>query len=221
MSNEEMVKIVRRTLHAFCTEFLRNPYLCYTEHGQHALFFGQLLAALPLDQQYQTRDKIKVCTVQKEYPTADKLGKPRRQHWDIAVLKRPLTPVPGKAPWYDYLALDAVVEFGLNADLAHFEEDLRRLNHQDSQVAHGFIVHLQRISNGFSGRDSSPTSKLLHSADDLQKTLKSHDPSGVVDVFFARFDGTSAPQSGAWHITTHEIASICQNDVSPAACPQP
>ena len=86
-----MKQIVRQTIVDFCCEFVRNPYLCYTEHGQHALFFSRLLAAIPESQRHGFWREQKVCLVQKEYATASRLGKSRRQEWDVPVLKSPLS----------------------------------------------------------------------------------------------------------------------------------
>jgi hypothetical protein len=32
-----------------------------------------------------------MCVIQKEYPTQDSIGRSRRQHWDVAVIKTPRT----------------------------------------------------------------------------------------------------------------------------------
>ena len=42
-----VVEVMRDTLTAFCKEFVAQPYLDYTEHGQHARFFTRLYNALP------------------------------------------------------------------------------------------------------------------------------------------------------------------------------
>jgi len=34
--------VTRQAIIQFCLEFVRNPNLCYTEHGQHALFCTML-----------------------------------------------------------------------------------------------------------------------------------------------------------------------------------
>ena len=109
----EKIEFLRKAITDFCVEFVSNPYLCYTEHGQHALFYSMSFNALPEQQRYLTWNNQKVCVLQKEYPTAGKLGKPQRQHWDIAVLKNPPESIGTKSS-YDYLELFAAIEFGMN-----------------------------------------------------------------------------------------------------------
>jgi hypothetical protein len=106
------IDIVRHTILQFCSEFVQDPYLCYTEHGQHALFYTMLYNALPEQQRYATLHGNKLCVVQKEYPTAGNLGKPQRQHWDIAVIQTPPEGIGTEPQVYDYLKLTAAVEFG-------------------------------------------------------------------------------------------------------------
>jgi hypothetical protein len=148
--------LIRSTLRDFCLEFTSEPYLCYTEHGLHALFFSRLHDALPVDQRYLEWGGRRVCAIQKEYATAHDLGKSRRQHWDIAVLRNP--PVTKGEPPYDHFEVEAAVEFGLNEGRDHLIEDMRRLSHKSSNVRNGYTVHLYRISNAVSKRDLSPRS---------------------------------------------------------------
>jgi len=118
-----------------------------------------LFAALQEDQRYITCQQQKVCAIQKEYPTAAKLDKPRRQHWDIAVLQ-------DDAIQYDYIKLLAAIEFGMNEAEEHLVEDIRRLEHPESNVENKFVVHLYRLSQSgqqFSGRDWSPGSSQINS----------------------------------------------------------
>jgi hypothetical protein len=151
--------LIQSTLSDFCLEFYFEPYTCYTEHGLHTLFFSRLLDALPEDQRYIEwggRGGRRVCAIQKEYATAHDLGKPRRQHWDIAVLRNP--PITRGEHPYDLFEIDAAVEFGLNEGRNHLVEDMRRLSHPSSNVKTGYAVHLYRISEGVSKRDLSPRS---------------------------------------------------------------
>jgi len=148
--------IVRETIEGLCLEFAEHPYICYTEHGLHALFFSRLYDALPDDQRYFEWNSQKVCAIQKEYATAHNLGKSRRQHWDIAVLRNP--PATRMEHPYDFFEIEAAVEFGLNAGRKHVREDMRRLSHPSSNVETGYVVHLYRISEGLSKRDLSPRS---------------------------------------------------------------
>lgn len=151
------IDITRQAVIAFAREFIENPYLCYTEHGIHALFYTQLFNATPAEKRFIDWHGFKVCTIQKEYPTFGCLGKPKRQHWDIAVIKDPPECLPSKQYHsYDYLRLAAVVEFGFNSNEAHLLDDIERLTHTDSNVEHRFIVNLYRLSQPgylFSGRD--------------------------------------------------------------------
>ena len=117
---------------AFCREFGAHPYLCYTEHGLHALFFARLYASYPEHGRYAEWDGDRVCVVQKQYSTAASLGKPRRQYWDIAALRTRCECVrglPARHPAFDYLRLATAVKFGLNYPAAHLAEDVRRLSH--------------------------------------------------------------------------------------------
>ncbi|HEX7974139.1 MAG TPA: hypothetical protein VF498_07010, partial [Anaerolineales bacterium] len=97
-------ELTRQCLASFCFEFLKEPYLAYTEHGLHALFFNQFFCALPETQRYFYWEGHKVGTIQKEYPTAANLSKPQRQHWDIAIIKNPPESRATKLS-YDYLKL--------------------------------------------------------------------------------------------------------------------
>jgi hypothetical protein len=190
--------LIRQAIREFCVEFVREPYLCYTEHGLHALFYSQLLAAIPEDRRYADWHGHRVCVVQKEYPTAGTLGKPQRQHWDIAVLKAPLHSnhdVHG----YDYLRLEAAIEFGLNATEEHLVDDIQRLSHRDASLDAAFAVHLYRLSSPgalISGRDWSPLSKQILSAQAVAALAPGHS----VEVFYGMADLTGAHDSGAWRI---------------------
>ena len=163
MTNNSILNAFEQYLETFLKEFIRNPYLCYTEHGLHALFFARLYDALKTD----ALDDFKghqVCRVQKEYPTADTLGKSRRQHWDIALLD-----LPCDARSYDSLPLWAVVEFGLNAKLDHLMDDLARVSHPKANTKRRYVVHLYRLSKSgakLSSRDST------RGADALRKYVR-------------------------------------------------
>jgi hypothetical protein len=110
----DMISLVREAILSFCREFIEYPYLCYTEHGLHARFYSQLYQSIPDEMRYLIWDGHKTCVIQKEYPTADKLGKPQRQHWDIAVHQSPAVSIIEGPGAIDYLHLNTVVEFGLN-----------------------------------------------------------------------------------------------------------
>ena len=43
----DQIGVVRRTARQFCRQLTTSPYLSYTEHGLHALFFTMLYDFLP------------------------------------------------------------------------------------------------------------------------------------------------------------------------------
>ena len=194
------IEIIRQTITYFCKEFIDHPYLCYTEHGQHALFYSKLYAALPEGQRYITCQQQKVCTIQKEYPTAAKLGKPRRQHWDIAVLQE-------GAAQYDYINLLAAIEFGMNEAEEHLLEDIRRLDHSESNVENGFVVHLYRLSQSgqqFSGRDWSPGSSQILTREQVREISE----RTSVEIYYGMADSTGTYENGIWLIKNGQISKL-------------
>jgi hypothetical protein len=200
------VAVTRRTLLDFCKEFASRPYLCYTEHGLHALFFSRLYNALPEDSRYTVCNGQELCVLQKEYPTAHNLGKSRRQHWDISLIRTPVVP-PARPNAFDYLPLAAVIEFGLNCPSDHLEDDITRLCHPEANVDHRFVVHLYRLSsaaNKVSGRDWAPESTILCSRDSIRVVLRNR----PVEVFFGVVDATGANQPGLWLITGSGIEQV-------------
>jgi len=193
------VKIVRETIIQFCKDFIEHPYRCYTEHGQHALFYTMLFEALTPENRYADFKGQEVGVIQKEYPTADRLCKPQRQHWDIAVIKTPAESKATESASYDYLKLAEVVEFGMNATRKHLMEDIRRLTHSDANVKNKFIVHLYRLSKPggkFSNRDWSSTANRILSRQEVTKISRGQQ----VEIFYAMADSTDGHQSGVWCI---------------------
>jgi hypothetical protein len=203
-------EVVREVARQFCLEFLENPYLCYTEHGLHALFFTRLYRALSDYQRYACWESQKVCVIQKEYPTAHDLGKSKRQNWDIAVIKMPTESLGvGKQPAYDYLRLAAAVEVGLNEPEEHLREDIRRLYHKRANIEQGFAIHLYRLSEPgakVSGRDwSSSSSRILRmeqveailTDERANKTAEDRD----VEVLYAVTGDPGKHETGVWWIT--------------------
>ena len=193
------IAVVRRTVVRFCQDFIQHPYLCYTEHGQHALFYTMLFNALPDDQRTATWEDRKINLLQKEYPTSGKLDKPTRQHWDIALLHTPLEAIPGRSPAYDHLQLAAVVEFGMNATPDHLKEDIRRLSHRCAHVRQGFVVHLYRLSppgEPFSGRDWSAGSGRILKVHDVAELSK----GASVEIYHGMVDATGNHEQGLWSI---------------------
>lgn len=179
MSNQrsDIIEIVEQCLEDFLQEFIKNPYLCYTEHGIHALFFQRLYDALPEKDRYieglYEGKSFRVCRIQKEYPTYGNLGKSQRQHWDISVLADP----SDKVIRYDKQKLICAIEFGLNTSFAHLCEDSRRLRHKDANLGKGFVVHLYRLSEAYkriSGRDISRRSREVKAFIQDHKVVEKH-----------------------------------------------
>jgi len=152
----------------FCNEFVKDPYLSYTEHGLHAQFYHELSTKLPKDQMTGVLENKTFNVIQKEYPTNSDLGKGQRQHWDIAIIDREGRPT--QEPFYDHMPLVAAIEFGLNYPIAHMIEDIRRLC-EDKNVNAGYIVHFFRLSNKWSGRDVKPKTSYLFTPAEAQKIL--------------------------------------------------
>ncbi len=167
---EEIMQI-RDIIKEFCIEFISNPYLCYTEHSLHALFLSRVMDRIPPECRYFLWENQQVCVTQCEYPTAADLGKPRRQNWDFAIIDTPPHSISkGGQPSYDYLRLNAVVEFGLNEGIEHLADDVDRLCHAESNVLQKYAVHLYRLStpgHQFSGRDWSPNSARIASNEEI------------------------------------------------------
>jgi hypothetical protein len=197
-------KYVVKAIRDFCLEFVADPYLCRKEHGLHVRFYQELFRALPEAQRYFPWEGWRVCTIQKEYPTAGNLDKPRRQAWDIAVVRWPPHAIPERVPTYDYLSLDSVVEFGMNATLDHLREDVRRLCHRDANVANKFIVHLYRLSQGMSESDWSPRSRRILSLAQVREVVHDSD----VDLYYGMSDATGTFESGLWRVRTDGVNPV-------------
>ena len=203
-NNAKMIEIVRKAVQSFCKEFVESPYLCYTEHGQHARFYSQLYQAIPEEKRYLEWKGQKVCVLQKEYPTASKLGKPQRQHWDIAVLSSPSESlIEGKGS-FDFLKLDAVVEFGMNESEEHLVDDIHRLSHPEANLQQGFAVHLYRLSkpgHPLSGRDWSPKSRRILTVEEICKLSIGK----LVEIYLAVHDSTQTLDNGVWKIVDGQL----------------
>ena len=199
------LKSIHQIVKQFTLDFVNNPYLCYTEHGQHALFFSMLYNAIPDNKLFTTWNNQKVCIIQKEYPTAGKLGKPQRQHWDIALIKSPPTSInEGSLKSFDYLKLSAVVEFGMNEREEHLIDDIERLCHIDSNVEQGILIHLYRLSKPgahFSGRDWSSNYRQIISKERVAE-ISLNKP---VDIYYGMHDITNKYESGAWMIRKGKV----------------
>jgi hypothetical protein len=205
-SSSGPIEVTRRALLDFCTEFISRPYLCYTEHGMHAMFFSRLYNLLLPENRYTAFNGLELCVLQKEYPTAHNLGKSKRQHWDISVIKTPVI-FPSRPNPYDYLPLAAVVEFGMNCSFSHLEDDITRLCHPEANVENRFAAHLYRLSSGtnrVSGRDWAPESSILCSRESIRLVLKDR----PVEVFYGVVDETGTNKSGLWYITGQSIDKV-------------
>ena len=193
-----MLELIRNTIIDFCAEFIKNPYLCYTEHGQHALFYSMLLDRMTEEEKYIDLKGQKICTVQKEYPTATDLDRSKRQHWDIAILQNPpQTSQREDNQSFDFLNLLAVIEFGLNENREHLEDDIDRLCHEGANVEHRFIIHLYRLSEGgnkFSNRDWSPESQQIVPISEIQNFIIKK----PIEVFYAVSNTSGKTPSGFW-----------------------
>lgn len=205
-------RAIRESLQNLCFEFVESPYLAYTEHGVHALFYQRLLDAIPENRRYVDWLEQHTLVVQKEYPTATNLGKSKRQHWDVSIIRNPPKSLCEGKDSFDYLRLEAAIEFGLNADEEHIQEDLRRLTHAQANLDSAFAVHLVRISgtgeSRFSGRDASPRSSIVSLADvERLARLRKHQE---VDIYYAVSDMSDEKnlQSGVWHIVGGKTARI-------------
>lgn len=182
---------VEATILEFCREFVKNPYLCYTEEGLHALFSNRLISKVSRDEdKYGMLAGKKVSLLQNEYPSAQPFNDNKRGHWDIALLKSPLTPIGARIPQFDYLEVDSAVEFALNMGAAHLRKDIARLcpiePGMDSHVKNKYVVHLYRLmklgSSRFSNKDMSAKNKEYISENGV---LTEIDGSDVV-VYYAR-----------------------------------
>lgn len=200
------VEIVRDVVHDFCVDFVEHPYRCYTEHGVHALLFAQLFNALPEGERFLRWNGHEMCAIQKEYCTAHDLGKSRRQHWDLAVLKAPRERAGADSRQrYDYMPLAAALEVGLNEPGKHLREDIRRLRHTDANIEEGFVLHLYRLSKPrekLSGRDWSCRSPRIVGVEQVMEMLahlhESEAADRQVEVLYAVAGETGEHEKGLW-----------------------
>ena len=191
-----MINIARNVASSFTAEFVQHPYLCYTEHGQHAYFYQLLYDSIPADQRLTTFKGQKVCVIQKEYPTPTNLGKSQRQHWDISIIKSPTETLSPESIPYDFLRLDVVIEFGMNADLDHLPEDIRRMTHESSNIGNMIAIHLYRLGEAadkLSRRDISQNSALIATFEQCIEWVGDNS----IDLYYAVYNPNGTSQ--AWH----------------------
>jgi hypothetical protein len=118
------------------------------------------------------------------------------------------------------MGLATVVEFGLNCDLNHLQDDIQRLSHPDSNVHQGFAAHLFRLSESRSrpsARDWSPHSDRLHATDVIQPLLV----GTTIEVYLGVFDPTNKNPTGLWRITASEIVTLAPAGLPPEAASVP
>ena len=165
---------------------------------------------MPASQRYTYWKDHKVCVVQKEYPTAHRLDKPKRQHWDLSVIKTPPeSSAPEGKPSYDYLKLACVVEFGMNESQGHLLDDIQRLSSaiEDGSVDQAFILHLYRLSKPgarFSDRDWSANSKRILSKDDVAEMGRGR----PVEILYCMADSTGTYKPGVWQIAGSKAVQL-------------
>jgi hypothetical protein len=164
--DESINEIVADTIERFCEEFVENPYLCYTEHGFHALLFHELFEGLSkhgvdLYRPFKTEEMGKeemVCLLQKEYRGLRKFSRREQEesretcaHWDIALFDPSLERRTGssilKLPVYDSFKLHSVIELGFNNEPGHLDLDIERLDRERRGIRHMHILNLCRIGS--------------------------------------------------------------------------
>ncbi len=84
----------------------------------------------------------------------------------------------------------------MNEAKEHLVEDIRRLDHADSNVDKKYIVHIYRLSKRFSTRDWSPKSKRILTLEEIEDCQKDD-----VEIHFVQVDSTKTHEKGYWHIT--------------------
>lgn len=199
----EMGRLVERAAEGFCKQFLRSPYLCYTEHGLQALFFYDLMSMLPEGRRFSEWKGKKVCVVQRQYRTPDNLGRSTAQHWDLVALRTPLESLPPRKTCYDFLGLSAIVEFGLNPVREHLVDDIDRLAHGSVSADRKFIIHLYRLSapgKRFSERDLTPKSSQIVKVKQAQECLDARRKDPGITIFYGMSDLTGVFGSQLWRL---------------------
>jgi hypothetical protein len=192
----EIDKIVEKTIEDFCFEFLARPYLCYTEHGLHALFYASLVGNIPEKERTVRVGDKDIHVVQKEYPMVDKQGRSKRAHWDIAVLDDVQT--SDRLRWYDTLRLNSAIEFGLNESIDHLRRDVQRLSHENSGMKRGYIIHLHRFSRSVTRRDWIREHARAASRASIDSILRNEGRN--VTAYFVGVDSVTGTRDGPWRL---------------------
>ena len=200
-----MLETVLQVGREFTCEFTQDPYLCYTEHGQHAYFYNQLFSAIPGEERFTYFQDQRVCILQKEYPTHSHVGRSQRQHWDISVIRTPTESTNPNYQSFDYLRLNVIAEFGLNAHPAHLEDDIERMMHADANADHLVAFHLYRLgehAGRLSRRDISQNSTAFASLNECLQCIGNH----PVHFFYAVYNPNG--ESSAWYSFHGETQQI-------------
>jgi len=192
----EIDKIVEKTIEDFCFEFMARPFLCYTEHGLHALFYASLVGNIPKKERQVRVGGKDIHVVQKEYPMVDKQGGSKRAHWDIAVLDDVQT--PDRQRWYDTLTLNSAIEFGLNESIDHLRRDVQRLSHENSGMKRGYIIHLHRFSRSVTRRDWIREHARAASRASIDSILRNEGRN--VTAYFVGVDSVTGKRDGPWRL---------------------
>jgi len=137
---------VERAINALLDDFIRFPYLHRVEHSIHCALYRNLMDSELLLQKLDL-GAFKTGVVHKEWPETtprpEKRG--RRGNFDLVILAPPKS---GERPVglgdfiRGFIRPAIVVELGLDYDERHLKEDVRKL--KNSEVAHGYLVHLAR-----------------------------------------------------------------------------
>ena len=207
MPDIDLATLTQNTLVDFCRDFIVHPYRCYTEHGLHALFFTKLYNAMPEATRYPDVDGRKMCVIQKEYPTDNSIGRSRRQHWDIAVIKTPVV-LPPCVRAYDHLRLSAVVEFGMNVGRIHLEDDIDRLSDKGANVELPLAAHFYRFSPTsarVSRRDWASNAKRRFGPQDIQSMFP---PESRAIVYFGVVGDTAPYPAALWCVTADLVEPL-------------
>jgi len=205
--------IVEETIERFCFEFLDSPYLCYTEHGIHALFYHRFLERMPEERRIIKANGKDICIIQKEYCTWDKLIRTRRANWDIAVLCENQSGNRDKDHyWYDCLELNSVIEFGLNpGESNHVRGDVERLSHEKARVNRKYIVHLYRFSQATTRKDwKTDKPKALVRPDKINDMIKEN--GNKVIAYWALYNDKTGKGEGPYRIDGKSEPSLLRKD---------
>lgn len=219
--DDEIRKVVESTIDDFCLLFYKHPYLEYNESGVHALFFHILSEnfikkGIPLYDDYIRGDtNERVCLIQKEYRMFGKCNKTKAASWDICVLNNPLKSVIdlgevnecNQSP-YDCLEINSIVEFGLKANVGHMKDDVERLAHNECNAIGKFIVHLERFSDYFSGRDYPLKSNDIFPTEDDMKYLTNNNK---IIIYYVRTNKNNEADQKVWKFSDGRITNLLQS----------